>query len=279
MKLSFFLSCAVAFLATSSLVQADKMQDEIDAALKKFCGGIQVTAPAQNKVFSNPKKVQVTVTRKPNAQAKVINGIDIYSVDSKGTPKYLGTPWKGNYALNKKATMTVDITKIKGLKLPSQFEFRVWVHNKAGPDCTLFTKVFKVKSSSHSNAAEEEALNNMDANIDRGCFGVDIVQPAIGAHQKVGEEFAVQIQRDSASQVESYKSLELYKVNLNTRQPEKVQDTWSGNEAIRQMFNFKDKLSNTDGEGYAYFYKLTGVTQHEETCEFYSHPFYIDGQN
>ncbi|KAG0168864.1 hypothetical protein DFQ28_004489 [Apophysomyces sp. BC1034] len=276
MKLSFIFSCAVAFLATSSLVQADALQDEIDAAMKKFCGGIQVTAPAQNKVFSNPKKVQVTVTRKPDAQAKVINGIDIYAVDGKGKLQYLGTPWKGSYALNKKATMTVDITKIQGIKLPSQFEFRVWVHNKAGPDCTLYTKVFKVKSSSHSNAAEEEALNNMDTNIDRGCFGVDILQPALGGHQKAGQSYGVQIQRDSASQVESYKSLELYKVDLSTRQPVKVQDSWSGNEIVHQMFNVKDLVSKTDGDKFAYFYKLTGFTQHEETCEFYSHPFYID---
>ncbi|KAI8369495.1 uncharacterized protein BYT42DRAFT_584674 [Radiomyces spectabilis] len=279
MKLSLFLACIVALLSvTFTLVHADALQDEIDAAKKKFCSGIAVTAPSKNKVFSNPKKVQVIVTRKPDAQAKVVNGVDIYSIDSKGKAKYLGTPWKGNYNLNKKATLTVDITKIKGLKLPSQFEFRVWVHNKKGPDCTLMSKVFKVKSSSHSNAAEEEAFNNLDSNIDRGCFGIDLTKPELGSHQPSGKTFPVQIQRDSASQVENYKSVELYKIDLETRQPTKVKDSWTGNEEVHHMFNVKESYtpSNQDGKQYAYFYKLSGVTQHDENCEFYSHPFYID---
>ncbi|KAI8142918.1 hypothetical protein BJV82DRAFT_612726 [Fennellomyces sp. T-0311] len=274
MKVQLLIVFVIAFLAV--FATAD-LQDEIDKALKKFCGGIKVTAPTKNKVFSNPKKVQVTVTRQPNAQAKVINGIDVYSIDSKGKAKYLGTPWKGNYALNKKATLTVDLTKAKNAKFPSQFEFRVWVHNKSGPDCTLMSKTFKVKSSSHSNAKEDEEISEMNADVDNGCFGIEISKPAIGEH--VSGRFPLQIARDGASQVDTVTGVELFKVDLNDREPIKVQDSWTGGALVHQAFNLKDSLKEAqsdDGKDYAYFYKLSGVTQHEESCSFYSHPFYID---
>lgn len=46
------------------------------------------------------------IARKPNAQAKVINGVDAYSINSKGKATYLSTVWTGSYKLNKKATLT-----------------------------------------------------------------------------------------------------------------------------------------------------------------------------
>ncbi|KAG2221350.1 hypothetical protein INT45_012396, partial [Circinella minor] len=143
------------------------------------------------------------------------------------------------------------------------------------PDCTLMSKTFRVKGTSHSNS-DEEALVNMDANIDKGCFGVDITQPAIGEH--VSGVFPVQIARDSASPVESVTNVELFKVDLENRQPVKVQDAWTGNTLLYESFNVKDSLKEkaSDDKEYAYFYKLSGITQHEEKCEFYSHPFYID---
>lgn len=55
------------------------------------------------------------------------------------------------------------------------------------------SKVFKVKSSSHSNAAEDEAIANMDSNIDNGCFGIDISKPALGEHVSASKKFAVQV--------------------------------------------------------------------------------------
>lgn len=45
------------------------------------------------------------IARKPNAQAKVINGVDAYSINSKGKATYLSTIWTGSYKLNKKATL------------------------------------------------------------------------------------------------------------------------------------------------------------------------------
>ncbi|KAL0095717.1 hypothetical protein J3Q64DRAFT_1711247 [Phycomyces blakesleeanus] len=279
MKLSLILSCAIVMFS-ATLVQADSLQDEIDAATKKFCGGIKVTAPTTNKVFSDPKKVKVTVTRVPNSLAKVINGVDIYSINSKGKPTYLGTPWKGTYKLTKSATLTVNVNKVKGLKFPSQFMFRVWVHNTSGPDCTLMSKVFKVKSGSHSNAAEEdEQINALDANIDRGCFGVDITNPATGDHKSSGALDSVQIQRDSSSPVEVFNALTLFKVDLSTREPVQVADAWAGNETVHSMFNIKSTLPTVDAAdaaAFAYYYKLSTTTQHEESCDFYSHPFYLD---
>ncbi|KAL1932828.1 hypothetical protein VTP01DRAFT_8506 [Rhizomucor pusillus] len=275
MRFLLLFAAVFAFLAT---VSHASLQDEIDAALKKYCGGIKVTAPSTNQKFTNAKKVTVTVTRQPNALAKVINGVDVYSVSSSGKATYLGTAWKGSYSLNKKATLTVDLTKAKA-KVPGRFEFRVWVHNTAGPDCTLMSKVFKVTSSSHSNSVEEAEFEQTVTNIDRGCFGVEITKPALGDHVQAGKSFPINIQRDGASHVDELKSIELFKVDVNDRQPIKVQDSWTGETLLQQAFNIKDKLpqaDSEDGKSYAYFYKVSGTTQHEEECEFFSQPFYID---
>ncbi|KAI9322852.1 hypothetical protein BX666DRAFT_1848675 [Dichotomocladium elegans] len=271
MKFTLFAFLFAAFFA--AVAMAD-LADEIAAAKKKFCGGISVTAPTKNKVFTNPKKVTLTVTRVPNAMAKTISGVDLYSISSSGKPTYLGAVSTKSYTLNKKASLTVDLTKYKKLKLPGQFEFRVWVHNADGPDCTLMSKVFKVKSSSHSNAAEDEEIANMSTDIDRGCFGVEIVKPALGEHVQANK-FIAQIARDGASQVETVTGLELFKVNLEDRQPVKVQDSWTGESALDQAFNIKDKVAESDSSD-AYFYKVTGSTQDNESCTFFSHPFYID---
>lgn len=71
---------------------------------------------------------RILLERQPDSESKVINGVDvsagisgymfsfhffdtskkkkIYAVGSDGQPKYLGTPWKGNYALNQQASLT-----------------------------------------------------------------------------------------------------------------------------------------------------------------------------
>ncbi|CAO3699341.1 unnamed protein product [Rhizopus stolonifer] len=192
MKLSVLLGCFVS-LAAVSFVQADSLQDEIDSALKKYCDGIAVSAPTKGQTFTNPKKITVTVTRTPNNQTKVISGVDAYSINSKGKATYLNTVWSGSYKLNKKASLSVDLTKYKKLSLPGQFEFRVWVHNTAGPDCTLMSKVFKAKKSTHSNAADEEEYKSLSENIDRGCFGVELTSPTLGEKVSAGKQYAVQI--------------------------------------------------------------------------------------
>ncbi|KAL0077820.1 hypothetical protein F4703DRAFT_1742811 [Phycomyces blakesleeanus] len=268
MKLSLFIACTLALLSVS--VKADELQDQIDQAQKKFCGGVALSNPSQGQVFSDPTKVTVTVTRVPDAQAKVVNGV--YSIADNGQVKYLGTPWKGTYALNQQATLT----QTAGVTLPSQFEFRVWVHNAAGPDCTLMSKVFKVTSPTHTNA-DTEAFDNLNVDVGRGCFGLDITKPELGEHVKAAPASLVQIGSDSASHVETYKQLELFKVNLDSREAVKVNDVWTGQENAHQLFTLKTDLSNVQSESNtAYYYKLTADTLHSETCSFYSHPFYID---
>ncbi|KAI8065746.1 hypothetical protein BC940DRAFT_303488 [Gongronella butleri] len=277
MKFSLLATCLFALSSVAVVVRGDQLQDEIDAAKKKFCGGIAVSAPTQGQSFADPSKVQVTVTRKPNAQAKVVSGVDVYSIASNGKPTYVATAWKGNYALNTKATLTVNLSKVKGLKYPGQFEFRVWVHNKAGPDCTLMSKVFRVAKSGHSNdAATEGSESELNTDIDRGCFGVELLAPALGKHEKANTPFSVQVQRDSSSHLENIESLALYSVDLTSRQPQEVQTSWSGNETVHQMFNVKDTIKQASAQNSAYFYKLTGTTVHGESCDFYSHPFYVD---
>jgi hypothetical protein len=43
MKTSLLFSCALAVIVMAlALVQADELQDEVDASLKKFCGGMML---------------------------------------------------------------------------------------------------------------------------------------------------------------------------------------------------------------------------------------------
>lgn len=66
---------------------------------------------------------------------------------------------------------------------------------RAGPDCTLMSKVFKVTSSSHSNSVEEAEFEQTVTNIDRGCFGVEITKPALGDHVQAGKSFPINIRK------------------------------------------------------------------------------------
>lgn len=55
-----------------------------------------------------------------------------------------------------------------------------------------------------------------------------------------------------------------------------VQDSWNGTETIANMMNIKDTIpASAKSDNVAFYYKLTANTQHEETCEFFSHPFYV----
>lgn len=139
------------------------------------------------------------------------------------------------------------------------------------------SKVFKTKSSSHSNAVEESQYKSLSESIDRGCFGVDLTAPELGGDVTAGQSFSVQIKRDTAAHTEYLTKLELYKVNLDTRDSTKVQDSWSGNETITNMMNIKDTIpASAKADNSAFYYKLSATTQHEESCEFFSHPFYLN---
>ncbi|GAB5586195.1 hypothetical protein Unana1_01095 [Umbelopsis nana] len=283
MKFSLAATFALGFLAvTTPFASADSLSDQIDQATKKFCGGLALTAPTKGQSFTDGSKIKLTVTRKPNAEAKVVNGVDVYSIGSGNKLKYLGTAWKGTYKLNTAATLSVDISKYtKGVKLPAQFEFRTWVHNLNGPDCTLMSKVFKVVAASgHKNEDGSESTvddgSNLDTNVDNGCFGVSVDKPAAEQKVQAGQKFTVSLTRDSASHVEDFKSIELYKVDLQTKTATKVKDTWTGDEHVKKIFNVKETLdASTVSNQYAYFYKVTAGTQHNETCTFHGHAFYV----
>ncbi|KAI7899328.1 uncharacterized protein BX663DRAFT_554968 [Cokeromyces recurvatus] len=271
MKLTALLACLLAVI-TISCVQASSMDD----ALKKFCGGLELPEPKKGHTFSNPKKIKITVKRKPNSEQKVISAVDAYSINSKGQAQYLRTVWKGSYKLHKKASLTVNLEKAQ-VKFPGQFEFRVWVHNERGPDCTLMSKVFKVKSSSHNNAAEEAEYQQLNENIDRGCFGVELVSPGLGGEVIAGQPFNVHINRDSAAHTDTVTKLELYRVNLDSRESTKIQDSWSGSEMITNLMSIKNTIpTSAKVPNSAFYYKLSGTTQHGESCDFFSHPFYVN---
>lgn len=137
------------------------------------------------------------------------------------------------------------------------------------------SKVFKAKSSSHSNAVEEAEYKELSQDIDRGCFGVEITSPALGQEVTPDQTFTVQIDRDTAAHTDALTQLELYSINLDTRVSTKVQDSWSGNTSITNVLNIKDTIpASAKADNTAFYYKLTATTQHDETCEFYSHPFY-----
>lgn len=139
------------------------------------------------------------------------------------------------------------------------------------------SKVFKAKSSSHSNAVEESEYKSLSENIDRGCFGVELTAPELGDDVTADQPFSVQIKRDSAAHTDYLTKLELYNVNLDTRDSTKIQESWSGNETITNVMNIKDTIpASAKADNSAFYYKLSAITQHEESCEFFSHPFYLN---
>jgi hypothetical protein len=85
------------------------------------------------------------------------------------------------------------------------------------------------------------------------------------------------VERDTAAHTNSIQLLELYNINLETRESKRIQKSWSGNQTISHLLNIKDTIPSSASEANtALYYKLTSGTEHGETCEFYSHPFYVD---
>lgn len=118
------------------------------------------------------------------------------------------------------------------------------------------SKTFKVKSSSHNNAAEDEQVANMDENIDRGCFGVELTSPEMGQTVSANKIPTV-VTRDGSSPVDTITSLTLFSVDFDTKTPKKIQDSYSGSSSISNVFNYKDTLKSApENSGkVAYFYK------------------------
>ncbi|CAO3641069.1 unnamed protein product [Cunninghamella blakesleeana] len=206
----------------------------------------------------------------------------IYSVDNKGQLKYLSDVKSKPYKLNKKATLNVDISKIKGIKFPGQFEFRVWVRNGTyGPDCNLYSPVFRVRSStSHKNAGEEEqAYDLLNKNNDAGCTHTTVETDIDGTEKKVNEPIDVSIWRDPSSNFVAGQSLDLMSISTDDKTPKLVKNIWTGYQTLGNLFRRKDIVTEATPEKTAYFYKFTGQTDPSHgtptTCSFYSKAFFI----
>lgn len=146
-----------------------------------------------------------------------------------------------------------------------------------------------------------EALQNLDKDVGRGCFGVELTKPALGEKIDISKTKRVPVhiskcgclssfficinvylytyntESDPISQLAQYKSLKLYKVNLKDRETELVQESWDGPEDAHQLFSIKDTIKNVSETSPkdAYFYQVIGVTEDKEECTFTSHPFYL----
>ncbi|EPB86709.1 hypothetical protein HMPREF1544_06495 [Mucor circinelloides 1006PhL] len=279
MKFSLTAASIFAF-ACLSAVKADSYSD----AIKEFCDGIEVTAPIDTDVFVAGQNATVTVTRIPNSHEKTITGLDLYSVDTAGNPKYVQNTWTGQYSLNTQASISDDIpTSVNA----GYYYYRVWVTNmingQHGPDCVKTSRTFKVTTGSHTNDAGvtsyAESLDDhtyFKPEFAKGCFGLSVKTPAEGSTQKQGEHVSVQLSRDGASQTDSLTKVEIYKY-VDGVNDESVYTVWSGQEGLTNAFIVKDhlKIPNLDTSA-SYYYKLDVTSQVKgETCSFQSGAFKV----
>lgn len=271
---------ALAFLSTA--VKADSYSD----AIAQFCDGLEVTAPLASDVFVAGNNATVTVTRVPNDREKTITGLDLYSVDSKGNPKYIKNTWAGSYALQSSASISDDIPSDTAA---GYYYYRVWVTNlingQHGPDCLKTSATFKVTTGSHTNDAgfTSYAQSLDDANyfkpeFAKGCFGLNVTKPEEGQAQKLGNHVSVVLSRDGASQTDSLTKVEIYKAVEGA--DEVVQTVWAGKESLTNAFTIKDHLKIPDDKFDAnayYYYKIDVTSQVKgETCSFQSGAFKIE---
>ncbi|KAI9243217.1 hypothetical protein BY458DRAFT_561261 [Sporodiniella umbellata] len=281
MKFSIATIAALAFLSTS--VRADSMDDAIAA----FCNGLNVTTPLTTDVVVAGQNATVTVTRVPNDKTKTITGLDLYSVDAAGQPKYVKNTWAGNYTLNTQASMndTVPADSPAGI-----YYYRIWVtniiHGAHGPDCIKTTPNFKVTTGTHTNAAgfTSYAEHLDDASVYnpehvKGCFGLQVTSPAAGDSARQGDHVSIVLSRDSASQTEALTKVEIYKKSDDGHDV-LVDHVWSGKETIQNLITLKDQIT-IDADLYdpnaQYYYKIeaSSSVQADETCSFQSSLFSV----
>ncbi|KAL0094873.1 hypothetical protein J3Q64DRAFT_1084785 [Phycomyces blakesleeanus] len=282
MKFSLAATSALVFATLFSVVKAD----EYAAIQKEWCGGLSVPFPSASTVVVAGSSTKVTVSRVPNSHVKTVTGLDLYSVDKKGKPKYVQNIWAGSYKLNKSASIPDTIPKASAAGL---YYYRVWVSNSIngmrGPDCIETSHTFKVTSSSHSNAdgsiGYAEALTDASyyhPDFFRGCFGLTVDSPQEGQTYKLGEHLRITANRDTSSQTDNLYKVTLYK-NVENGEAEEIDAVWQGNEIFGDAFTLKDHLVLPDGkldEAADYFYKLdVGSNKDTELCSFNSKLFKI----
>ncbi|GAA5816364.1 hypothetical protein MFLAVUS_009892 [Mucor flavus] len=280
MKLSI-TAASIFALACFSSVKADSYSD----AIAKFCDGLAVTNPTVDDVFVAGNNATVTVTREPNERTKTITGLDLYSVDGEGNPKYVQNTWAGSYELQTSASISDDIPADTPAGL---YYYRVWVTNmidgQHGPDCIKTSRTFKVTTSSHTNDAGftsyAQALddpNFFKPEFAKGCFGLTVKSPSAGDDLKLDSFVPVELKRDGASQTDSLTKVEIYKAVDGADQL--VDTVWSGQESLGNAFIYKDHLkisSDKYDPNSSYYYKIDVTSQVKgETCSFQSGAFKV----
>jgi len=281
MKFSIAAASVFALTFLSAAVKADSYTDII----AEFCDGLEVTTPLDTDVLVSGSNATVTVTRVANSHEKTITGLDLYSVDSEGTPKYIKNTWAGQYNLQTSASISDQIPQDTAAGL---YYYRVWVTNmidgQHGPDCIKTSRTFKVATDSHTNEAgftsyaqSLEDVTYYKPEFAKGCFGLTVKSPAEGETQKQNSHVAFVLQRDSASQTDALTKVEVYRA---LEGPDKMVDTiWVGKEALANAFTIKDQLripsDNFEADA-VYYYKIDVTSQVKgETCSFQSGAFKI----
>ncbi|ORZ21651.1 hypothetical protein BCR42DRAFT_408001 [Absidia repens] len=214
----------------------------------------------------------------------------LYSVAADGSSKYLQNVWEGKQPLETSASIedTIPSNTTAG-----QYLYRVWVTNDVngmhGPDCLKTSHIFKVTTGSHTNAAglteyaenldDEQLFNPKHA---KGCFGLSVVYPQEGAVFEEGSHSRVSIKRDSSSQTDQLKKVDLYKV-VDGKAPVFVQNAWKGIEDLIKDFTLEDHIvipeDHIDYDA-TYIYKVEASSNKytDAICEFTSKEFKIQAK-
>ncbi|KAI8092623.1 uncharacterized protein BX664DRAFT_277004 [Halteromyces radiatus] len=286
MKFSIATASALLFTAIATV-----NADEYASAMKQWCGGLSVPTPDGNAVFVAGSNAHISVHNQPNdSHQKTITGLDLYSVASDGSAKYVQNVWKGSQPLTTDASID---DQIPSNTAAGQYYYRVWVTNQVngmhGPDCLQTSHTFKVTTASHTNAAglTEYAENLDDESIynpkhAKGCFGLTVQYPAKDQVFTEGEHSRIMIKRDSSSQTDELKKVDLYKV-VNG-QSTLVQNAWEGVEDLGNYFTLKDHIvipqEHIDPSA-TYFYRIEATSNKhaDAVCDFQSQEFKIQPKN
>ncbi|ORY90977.1 hypothetical protein BCR43DRAFT_498287 [Syncephalastrum racemosum] len=280
MKFSLAATSAIVLTAFASLARADEYAD----AMKEWCQGLSVTAPADNAVASAGQQQTITVTRQPDQRTKTITGLDLYSVSQSGDAKYVQNVWSGNYTLNQEASIQDQIPSNATAGL---YYYRVWVTNQIngmhGPDCLETSHTFKVTTGVHQDA---NGINYYTESLDdskiyhpdhfRGCFGLTVEYPKEGQTFKDGEHIRLGVNRDSSSQTETLKKVDLYK-KTGDDEATFVETVWQGSERFVNAFTLKDHLKLDQADETSSYYYVLDVTSNkaDDSCTFASKEFKI----
>ncbi|CAO3589383.1 unnamed protein product [Absidia cylindrospora] len=290
--MKFSLAAASALLLTAI---ATVNADEYTEAMKQWCGGLSVPTPEGDAALVAGGQAHISVHLNPDDSTtqheKTITGLDLFSVAGDGSAKYIANVWKGSQPLTTDAS--IDDT-IPSNTTAGQYYYRVWVTNLMngmhGPDCLETSHTFKVSTGSHTNAAGlTEYAENLDdqelynAKHSKGCFGLSIDYPQQNAVFTEGSHSRVSINRDSSSQTDQMKKIDLYK-KVDGKDPVFVQNAWTGKEYLGNAFTLKDHIVLPDhhiDHTANYYYKVeTTSNKHADTvCEFISKDFKIQAKN